>query len=353
MGLPDFFKRLFSKKELFHYTVEETSVRVEPLPVALPAKPAVDPLDSINEYFINKGCRSLDNFIINDEINGYDLQKLAWLNGITLQLRSGWYELVKELVIELHQAGWDKRVSCIKEKYAELRFHTAGFDEIIDRYTVASKTVCETCGEKGEIRNQGGWDYGACRRHYIETKAVIEITPDGFTVDGKAFYWKDIVSAGFADEPNYYGDYHLLKIIFQETIKASNSGWGDHILYLRLGDYGWGAFMQAVSGRFNGLDQNYLAKFGPPAFCRTCGYLAVYNKKCECCEERIYIEKDHSHYGDEQDYYKHQQLYWYDDEGDVYEAMAPHYPKSPDYVKLVNDEEVKQHHKDMQDLDFL
>lgn len=352
MSLFKFFKQLFSKQKNYP-ELEETSVQVQPLPVKEPVKPAVDPLDSINEHFINKGCTSLDEFIINEEINAFDLQKLAWLNGIALQIQSGWYDLLKRLLIELNEAGWNKRVSCIKEKYAELRFHAADFDEIIDRYTAASKWVCETCGEKGKIRSKGGWDYGACRKHYIETRSSIAIVTEGFTLNEKMFYWKDIISAGFADEPNYYGDYHLLKITFPKNFKAGNSGWDDHILYLRSNDYGWGAFMQAIAGRFNDIDEGYLSKFGPVECCKTCGYLAVYNNKCECCEETIYSEKDHSYYDGEEDYYKRRQLYWYDDEGDVYEAIAPHYPQSPGYIKLVNDEEVKQHHKDIQALDFL
>jgi hypothetical protein len=350
MGIWQFFKQLFSNADTAVSGSAEASQQVIPVVDRIPVVKGNDPLDSREEYFINKGCRSLDDFIINEEINAFDLKKLAWLNGISLQIRSGWYELLKKLLIELKQAGWDKRVSCIKEKYAELRFHTDGFDEIINRYTEDSKTVCETCGERGKIRNPNGWDYGACRKHYIETRTSVIITEDGFTHDGKACYWKDIVSVGFADEPNYYGDYHLVKITFKKTVKVSNSGWDDNILYIRSNDYGWGAFLAAIAGRFSNLDEAYLTKFNKVSFCKTCGYKAVYNNKCECCEERVYIPKDHSHYDDEQDYYKHQQLYWYDDDGDVYEAMAPHYPQSADYVKMVNDEEVEQHRRDMKTL---
>lgn len=352
MGIIGFLKTIFSiGQQRNTQEVDETFMtefNTMPAQSSLVKRPG--PLDHVTEDFLNKNCESLDAFIISEEMNHFDLLKLAQLNGINLQMRSGWYPLLKKLVIELHQAGWDKRVSCIKEKYAELRFHTPGFDEIIDRYTEESKTVCETCGERGKIRTQGGWDFGACRKHYIETRSEIVITEEGFIHDGKPYYWKDAVSAGFADETNYYGDYHLFKITFNENIKVSHSGWDDNVLYIRGHDYGWGAMMAAVSGRFSNMDEAYLAKFNNPLHCKTCGYLAAYNNKCECCEERIYNEKDHSHYDDGQDYYRHQQLYWYDDEGELYEAMAPHYAKSPDYVKLVNEEDVEQHRKDMKTL---
>ncbi len=75
--------------------------------------------------FINKSCTRLEDFIINEKINAFDLRKLANLNGIDLQISEGWYPLTLELIRELHENGWDKKVSCIKEKYAELRFYTA------------------------------------------------------------------------------------------------------------------------------------------------------------------------------------------------------------------------------------
>lgn len=42
-----------------------------------------------NADFINKSCTSLDDFIISDEINEFDLRKLADLNQIQLQISEG------------------------------------------------------------------------------------------------------------------------------------------------------------------------------------------------------------------------------------------------------------------------
>src|SRR5690554_651037 len=78
-----------------------------------------------NADFVNKNCTSLEDFIISDEINEFDLRKLADLNQIQLQISEAWYPLTIQLIKELNENGWDKKVSCIKEKYAKLEFYTS------------------------------------------------------------------------------------------------------------------------------------------------------------------------------------------------------------------------------------
>ncbi len=111
-----------------------------------------------DKEFVNKNTSSLDNFIINDALNQFDLHKLAYLNGIKLQINTGWYDLVIELLRELDELGWDRRVDCIKEKFGELRFYSdTPHQDLIDAYTEKSKEICEVCGKPGELRIAVWW----------------------------------------------------------------------------------------------------------------------------------------------------------------------------------------------------
>ena len=82
---------------------------------------------------------------------------------------AGWYGLIKNLIVELLEVGWDKEVHQVKEKYGTLRFYTGGATdkmyEIIREYERASAVTCEVCGEVGQIR-PGGWVATLCDTHY-------------------------------------------------------------------------------------------------------------------------------------------------------------------------------------------
>ncbi len=139
-----------------------------------------------NKEFVNKDVTSLKDFIINEEINEYDLHKLAQLNEIKLQMGAGWYGITIELVQKLDQLGWGRKVGSIKEKFGELRFYAGdekwGTDhklrkqchEIIDHYTEYSKTVCEKCGEPGELMRDVSWHQTLCETHAFTPKEEIE-----------------------------------------------------------------------------------------------------------------------------------------------------------------------------------
>lgn len=121
----------------------------------------------VGKEFVNVDTKSLEQFIVNERLNHYDLHKLAQLNGIKLEIREGWTDLVVELIRELDERGWNKEVGSIKEKYGELRFY-AGRDwhDIIEVYTRKSKTICEVCGEAGKLfENKGGWLATRCLAH--------------------------------------------------------------------------------------------------------------------------------------------------------------------------------------------
>jgi hypothetical protein len=89
----------------------------------------------------------------------------------------GWYPLIKDLISDLIELGWDKQTCQVKEKFGALRFYiNTGSDEIfkkIHSYENQSYEICETCGEKGELRLVG-WYKTLCNKHHEERKPNIQ-----------------------------------------------------------------------------------------------------------------------------------------------------------------------------------
>ena len=89
----------------------------------------------------------------------------------------GWYPLIKNLITDLIELGWDKQVCQVKEKFGALRFYiNTGSDEIFKRIRNAedlSYETCETCGEKGELKLVG-WYKTLCNKHHEERKPNIQ-----------------------------------------------------------------------------------------------------------------------------------------------------------------------------------
>lgn len=82
----------------------------------------------------------------------------------------GWYPLIKNLIDELINLGWDKKVTQVKEKFGGLRFYiNGGSDEMYNKITEAEKLsheTCELCGKKGELRTKIRWFTTLCDEHY-------------------------------------------------------------------------------------------------------------------------------------------------------------------------------------------
>ena len=93
------------------------------------------------------------------------------------QCGDGWNLIIKRLIEDLIELGWDKKIIQIKEKFAGLRFYVeTGSDEIHNRIRLAeeeSYNTCEKCGEEGEKRVDLGWWSTLCEKHYNETKDAI------------------------------------------------------------------------------------------------------------------------------------------------------------------------------------
>ena len=89
-----------------------------------------------------------------------------------LSVSNGWYPIIKDLIKDLIDIGWDKRLIQCKEKFGGLRFYIEtypeGSSEIISKYEKLSYETCETCGDKGTNRKIKGWLYTLCDNHAKE-----------------------------------------------------------------------------------------------------------------------------------------------------------------------------------------
>ena len=105
--------------------------------------------------------------------NGYFNDRPPIMDCGFMSIGEGWYQLVKDCIVELVAIGWDKEICQIKEKFGGLRFYTnilpEGGHEIISKYENLSYKTCEKCGEPGVIR-KGGWIATLCDEHAKEKK---------------------------------------------------------------------------------------------------------------------------------------------------------------------------------------
>lgn len=92
----------------------------------------------------------------------------------------GWLQIIHDCITELIACDWDKQTTQIKEKLGGLRFYVntgvTEIREIIRKYEKLSYEICEVCGEKGELREDCGWNGSRwyktmCDKHYQELKA--------------------------------------------------------------------------------------------------------------------------------------------------------------------------------------
>jgi hypothetical protein len=85
------------------------------------------------------------------------------------EISSGWYAIIKNLIEELLQVGWNKRLIQCKEKFGSLRFYIEGgtrdMYDIIHKYEKLSRETCELCGDKGENMIINNWLTTRCQTH--------------------------------------------------------------------------------------------------------------------------------------------------------------------------------------------
>jgi hypothetical protein len=88
----------------------------------------------------------------------------------------GWYGIIKRLIEDLIELGWDKQICQVKEKFGGLRFYiNSGSEEIWQRIHLAesaSYITCEKCGNLGQVRGPG-WISTLCEEH-SEGKEILK-----------------------------------------------------------------------------------------------------------------------------------------------------------------------------------
>jgi len=81
---------------------------------------------------------------------------------------NGWEDIIRRLVVDLFELGWDGTLLQIKEKFGGLRFYIGGgTSAIFDRINEAeqeSVRTCERCGEKGKTVQYHGWLTTLCEK---------------------------------------------------------------------------------------------------------------------------------------------------------------------------------------------
>jgi hypothetical protein len=102
--------------------------------------------------------------------NGMYSNREPIMNAGFFECDEGWYQLIKDLIVDLIELGWDKQICQVKEKFGGLRFYIyEGSDEIHARISKAedlSYQTCEVTGKPGLLRQDIGWWTTLCEEEY-------------------------------------------------------------------------------------------------------------------------------------------------------------------------------------------
>jgi hypothetical protein len=96
----------------------------------------------------------------------------------------GWYDILDHLCGAIKEHTYDSdevTVDQVKEKFGRLRFYLSREDDVIhgmiSMAEYMSSQICETCGERGQLRT-GSWLVTLCDVHHQERTGKI---PHGHT----------------------------------------------------------------------------------------------------------------------------------------------------------------------------
>ena len=99
---------------------------------------------------------------------GHKLPISENLMGFGFECDDGWFNLIYELSGKISKLDPDCMAVQVKEKFGGLRFYTySSSDEcydLIDKYENQSYKICETCGDKGKVRDDHGWFKTLCTK---------------------------------------------------------------------------------------------------------------------------------------------------------------------------------------------
>lgn len=82
------------------------------------------------------------------------------------EIGNGWLAIVRNLILDIIEMGWDKRIFQVKEKFGGLEFYVNrvpnGVLDRIDETRKLSHSICETCGKSGKLRTDRYWFKTLC-----------------------------------------------------------------------------------------------------------------------------------------------------------------------------------------------
>jgi hypothetical protein len=102
--------------------------------------------------------------------NGFNLESNPITDSDFFEVGSGWFPLIKDLITDLIELGWNKEVCQVKEKFGGLRFYinaaTSEAHKRISQAEIESMNICEVTGKPGKLRTDIGWYRTLCDEEY-------------------------------------------------------------------------------------------------------------------------------------------------------------------------------------------
>ena len=106
--------------------------------------------------------------------NGISTDREPITDAYYFEVEEGWYPLIKDLITDLINLGWNKEITQVKEKWGTLRFYiNEGTDDIHRRIANTeneSYIICEATGQPGKLRNDLPWWKTLCDEEYFKIK---------------------------------------------------------------------------------------------------------------------------------------------------------------------------------------
>ena len=107
--------------------------------------------------------------------NGFNLESNPITDSDFFEVGSGWFPLIKDLITDLIELGWNKEVCQVKEKFGGLRFYinaaTSEAHKRISQAEIESMNICEVTGKPGKLRTDIRWYRTLCDEEYERIKS--------------------------------------------------------------------------------------------------------------------------------------------------------------------------------------
>ena len=107
--------------------------------------------------------------------NGFNLESNPITDSDFFEVGLGWFPLIKDLITDLIELGWNKEVCQVKEKFGGLRFYinaaTSEAHKRISKAEIESMNICEVTGKPGKLRTDIRWYRTLCDEEYERIKS--------------------------------------------------------------------------------------------------------------------------------------------------------------------------------------